>query len=83
MDQLFYGTLAKRDESKREVSGYATSEAIDASGEIVRMTAVRSALEDFMKFPALRVMHQLVAAGKVTKAVHTQNGQTFDAPKIK
>jgi hypothetical protein len=37
MSQIFYGTLSKRDDDKRIVEGYATSEAIDASGEIIRM----------------------------------------------
>jgi hypothetical protein len=34
MDQIFYGTLSKRDDDKRIVEGIATSESIDASGEI-------------------------------------------------
>ena len=74
MDQLFYGTLAKRDDDERIVEGYATSKSIDASGETIKMTAVKAALDDFMKFPALRVMHQLVAAGKVTKATLDKTG---------
>jgi len=82
MNQLFYGTLSKRDDDKRIVEGYATSEAIDASGEIIRMTAVKAALENFMIHPALRVMHQLIAAGKVTKAVIDKKGLYITAKVV-
>jgi hypothetical protein len=79
MSQLFYGTLAKRDDDKRILEGYATSEAIDASGETIKMTAVKVALDDYLKFPALREMHQLSAIGKVTKAGIDKQGLYISA----
>ena len=82
MDQLFYGSLAKRDDDKREVSGYASSEAIDASGESIKMNAVKNALEDFMRFPALREMHGMKAAGKVTKADIDKKGLYITATVV-
>src|SRR5262245_57179282 len=45
------------------VHGIATTEAVDDQGEIVRADAIRAAIPDYMKFPAIREMHQLQAAG--------------------
>jgi HK97 family phage prohead protease len=82
MSQLYYGTLSKRDDDKRIVEGIATSESIDASGEIIQMSAVKNALEGFMRHPALRVMHQLIAAGKVTKATLSSKGLYITAKVV-
>jgi Caudovirus prohead serine protease len=46
------------------------------------MSAVKNALEGFMRHPALRVMHQLIAAGKVTKAALTSKGLYITAKVV-
>ena len=45
------------------VSGIASSEAKDSDNEIVKSSAIAEAIPDFMKFGALREMHQQIAAG--------------------
>src|ERR1700732_2750221 len=61
-----YGAIQKvepKDDGTVRVYGIATSEALDEQGEIVRADAIRAAIPDYMRFPALREMHQLSAAG--------------------
>lgn len=60
------------------VFGVASTEAIDAHGEIVSKSAMENALPDYMKFGtgALRAMHQPIAAGKVVKASVNDAGET-------
>ena len=66
-----YGAIQKvepRDDGTVRVHGIATSEAVDEQGEIVRADAIRAAIPDYMRFPALREMHQLSAAGTTLEA---------------
>ena len=61
-----YGAIEKVEaqaDGTVRVHGIATTEAIDNQGEIVRADAIRAAIPDYMKFPAIREMHQLQAAG--------------------
>jgi hypothetical protein len=61
-----YGAIEKvepQDDGTVRVHGIATTEAEDDQGEIVRAEAIRAALPDYMRFPAIREMHQLAAAG--------------------
>src|SRR5215471_5927796 len=74
-----YGTISKVDElddGTCRVHGIASSEAIDDQGEIVAATAMRSAIPDYMRFPALREMHQLSAAGTTLEAEVGDDGAT-------
>ena len=43
----------------------------------------KSATDYEWRVVAARVSFAKDADGKVTKAIHTQNGRTFEAPKIK
>ena len=45
-------------------------------GEIVRADAIRAAIPDYMRFPALREMHQLSAAGTTLEAEVCEDGTT-------
>ena len=66
-----YGAIEKvepQDDGTVRVHGIATSETVDDQGEIVRADAIRAALPDYMRFPALREMHQLSAAGTMLEA---------------
>ena len=52
-----YGAIQKvepQDDGTVRVYGIATSEAVDEQGEIVRADAIRAAIPDYMRFPALR-----------------------------
>jgi len=66
-----YGLIEKVEDQPDgtiRVFGVASSETVDDQGEIVRGSAMRDALPDYMKFPALREMHQLSAAGTTLEA---------------
>lgn len=58
------------DDGTLRVTGIASTESVDASGEIVKADAIEGALPEFFKFGTgpLREMHQLAAAGTVDKA---------------
>src|SRR6266567_7385852 len=61
-----YGAIEKiepQGDGTVRVHGIATSEAVDDEGEVIRADAMRAAIPDYMRFPALREMHQLTAAG--------------------
>lgn len=63
-----YGTFQKIDAERRMVFGYASTEAIDAHGEIVLKSAIEDALADYLEFANLREMHQLSAVGTTEEA---------------
>lgn len=67
-----------RDDGTIVVAGIASTEAVDADGEIIKASAIAAALPDFMRHGtgALREMHQLSAAGTVTSA-EVQDGETL------
>ena len=74
-----YGAIQKvepQDDGTVRVYGIATSEAVDDQGEIVRADAIRAAIPDYMRFPALREMHQLSAAGTTLEAEVGEDGTT-------
>ncbi len=61
-----YGAIEKvepQDDGTVKVHGIASTEDVDDQGEIVQAAAMRAAIPDYMRFPALREMHQLSAAG--------------------
>src|SRR5437763_8794391 len=74
-----YGAIQKvqpQDDGTVRVYGIATSEAVDEQGEVVRANAIRAAIPDYMRFPALREMHQLSAAGTTLEAEVCEDGTT-------
>jgi hypothetical protein len=74
-----YGAIEKveaQSDGTVRVYGIATSEAVDEQGEIVRAAAMRAAMPDYMRFPALREMHQLSAAGTTLDAEVCEDGTT-------
>ena len=66
----------ENDDETLTVSGIASTESVDAAGEIVKAAAIEAALPSFRRFPALREMHQSIAAGKVTD-IRVEKGQTL------
>jgi len=74
-----YGAIQKvepQDDGTVRVHGIASSEVVDDQGEIVRADAMRAAIPDYMRFPALREMHQLSAAGTTLEAEVGDDGTT-------
>lgn len=70
----FYGTFAKVADEKREVSGYASTEAIDADGEVILKSALAGALDDYLKFACVREMHAKSAVGIAEHATLDDKG---------
>jgi hypothetical protein len=64
------------------VEGVASSESVDSQGEIVKASAIKAAATDYLKFPAVREMHQLIAAGKALGLDVGEDGKTYIAAKI-
>jgi hypothetical protein len=74
-----YGAIEKvepQDDGTVRVHGIASSEVVDDQGEIIRADAMRAAIPDYMRFPALREMHQLSAAGTTLEAEVGDDGTT-------
>ena len=63
-----YAPLQKIDEEQRMVYGYASTEALDTQGEIIKREAIEAALPGFMRFGNIREMHQPSAVGKAKNA---------------
>jgi phage head maturation protease len=63
-----YVAFEKKNEEERTVEGFASTEALDSQGEIVKYTAIEKALPDYMKFGNIREMHQPSAVGKTLMA---------------
>lgn len=59
-----FAAIQKRDEEQRMVWGYASTEAIDSQGEVVKLDAIKGAWDDYMKHANIREMHQPSAVGK-------------------
>lgn len=63
-----YADITKVDAEKRMVYGYASTEALDSQGEVVKLDAITAALQDYMKFANIREMHQPSAVGVAKEA---------------
>lgn len=59
------------------VYGFASSEATDADGEVISAEAVKAALPDYLKFGAVREMHQPKAAGTALEASVQPDGRLW------
>ncbi len=69
-----YAPITKIDETEHMVFGYASTEALDAQGEIVKREALEAALPDYMRFANIREMHQPSAVGVATEAEMDERG---------
>ena len=80
-----FGAISKveeQDDGTLMVFGIASSGAVDGAGEIITPAAMKAALPDYAKFPALREMHQSTAAGRVTEAEVDEDGFTRIAAHV-
>jgi hypothetical protein len=79
-----FGSIQKIDDNEDgtiTVHGIASSEAATAPARSSRPTRC-AALPDYSRFPALREMHQPMAAGKVTEAEVDDDGVTHIAALV-
>lgn len=67
----------KLDDGTLKVWGYASSEAVDSDGETITADAMKAALPDYLKFGAVREMHQPMAAGTAIEAEVQDDGRTW------
>ncbi|MEI8032773.1 MAG: HK97 family phage prohead protease [Chlorobiaceae bacterium] len=76
-----YGEISKteqQDDGTIKVWGYASSTAVDSDGETVTAEAMKAALPDYMKFGAVREMHDSKkAAGTAIEADVQEDGRTY------
>lgn len=79
----FYGEFTKiepTEDGHLKVYGIASSEAVDAAGEVITAEAMKAAIPAYMEFGAVREMHQSWAAGTAVKCEVNEKGQTeFEA----
>jgi HK97 family phage prohead protease len=68
MTLQLYWPIAKIDSDERLVYGYASTEATDSQGEIVRKEALEAALPNYMRFANIREMHMPSAVGVAKEA---------------
>jgi phage head maturation protease len=74
-----FGELTKiedQPDGTLKVYGVASTGARDDEGEIVRPAAMKAALPDYARYPALREMHQPTAAGRTLEATVDEDGAT-------
>ena len=67
----------QQEDGTLKVWGYASTEAVDSDGETITSDAMKAALPDYMKFGAVREMHQPKAAGTAIEASVEADGRTF------
>jgi hypothetical protein len=75
-----YGEISKTeelDDGTIKVWGYASSQSVDSDGEIVCAEAMKAALPDYLRFGAVREMHQPKAAGTAIEAEVQDDGRTW------
>lgn len=65
------------DDGTIKVWGYASAETEDSDGETITADAMKAALPDYMKFGAVREMHQAKAAGTAIEAEVQEDGKTW------
>jgi hypothetical protein len=74
-----FGELTKiedQPDGTLKVYGVASTGARDDAGEIVLPAAMKAALPDYARYPALREMHQPTAAGRTLEALVDEDGAT-------
>ncbi len=74
-----YGEISKTQELEDGtlmVEGIASTDGVDSDGEIITSTAMKAAIPDYMKFGAVREMHQPLAAGTAVNMETGDDGVT-------
>lgn len=71
-----FAKVEDQDDGTLKVFGYASSGAVDSDGEIITPDAMKAALPGYMKWGAVREMHQPKAAGTALSANVLDDGRT-------
>jgi HK97 family phage prohead protease len=74
-----FASIIKRDDEKRLVFGYASTEALDSQGERISKAAIEKALPDYMRWANVREMHQASAVGSTRSAEIDDKGLYIQA----
>jgi len=74
--------IYKNDQGHLIVCGHASTEALDAQGEIVKAEAMRNALQEYMKVGNVREMHQPSAVGKTMVAEQDDLGTYIEVKVV-
>lgn len=84
MDQnlKIYAPINKKDPSKHMVWGIASTESLDSQGEVVKASAIKAAVSDYMKYANVREMHQPSAVGKTVEMTIDKQGRTHVGVKV-
>jgi hypothetical protein len=80
-----FGSFQKVEEQNDgtlKVFGIASSEAVDSQGEIVKASAIKAAMPDYLKFGAVREMHSNIAAGTAIEMSVEDDGTTSFAALV-
>lgn len=64
------------------VWGYASTEAVDAHGEVILKSAIEDALDDYLAFSNLREMHALSAVGTTEEVTVDDKGLYIGAKVV-
>ena len=75
-----FGAIQKvndQDDGTIIVEGIASTEEVDSDGETVLANAIKTAIPDYMKFGAVREMHQPLAAGTALDISVGEDGVTI------
>ncbi len=75
-----YGEISKTEaqpDGTLKVYGYCSSECVDAQGEVIKAGAMQAAIPDYLKFGAVREMHQPKAAGTAIEMKVEDDGRTW------
>lgn len=73
-DFAVYLPISKIDEEKRMVWGYASTPTKDLQGEIVKVSAIKGALADYMEWANIREMHRPSAVGVTVEHTISEKG---------
>lgn len=77
-----YGEIKKtiaNDDGTLIVSGIASSESVDSDGEVILSKAIADAIPDYMKFGAVREMHNNSACGTALSMMVVNDKTMFEA----
>lgn len=77
-----YGEIKKtiaNDDGTLVVSGIASSESVDSDGEVILSKAIAEAIPDYMKFGAVREMHNNSACGTALSMMVVNDKTMFEA----
>lgn len=80
LDKNIFGLITKSEDQEDgtiKVYGYASSPNADSDDEIITAEAMEKAFDNYMKFGAVREMHQSKTAGTAIEISLTPDGKTF------